>query len=165
MKMHRSSSSRFSKLGATLGCALVLMAPALISGVAHAEVGTAESTAAGAGAGSGHHQQSLQQRLDTLQNTLQITSDQQGAWQAYTTAVTNQDAARKAWFAANPPSATLTLPQRLDRRASMQSVLQPGQQAVSAALKQLYAALSPAQQLTLELKMAHQHAAGHRHWG
>jgi len=86
---------------------------------------------------------------------LQLTPTQAPLWQAYVTAVTNQRAARRQWMQEHPRPAVLTLPQKIDRREAMVAQLQPARLAADGAMKQLYAALSPGQQLVLELRMAH----------
>ncbi len=55
----------------------------------------------------------------------------------------------------------LTLPQKIDRRMAMSRQLQPARERADLAMKQAYAGLTPAQQLTLELAMA-QGKGGHR---
>ena len=141
--------SRASVLAASVVCAAAIFGSPV-------SFGQADPTTAP----PAHHHRTLEQRLADLKTALQITSDQESLWQAYVTAATNQAAAWKQWRMSNPPSPALTLPQRIDRRNAMMQQLQPGRQAVDAALKQLYAALSPSQQTTIEIFMAH---SKHRH--
>ncbi len=142
--------------------ALVCAAGAVLPSISYGQADTAPGQEATTRAASYHHPRTLEQMLGELKVALQINSDQESLWQAYVTAATNQAAARKQWFQNNPPSAYLTLPQRIDRRAAMMQQLLSGRQAKDAALKQLYAALTPSQQLTLELSAAHMR---HEHRG
>jgi hypothetical protein len=129
-------------------------------------VAIGQSAAPGAGldnaALAAHHQRkTLQERLSALGTALQLNATQAALWQAYVDAAVQQSEARRQWQQANPRPAVLTLPQKIDRRMAMSRQLQPGRERADLAMKRVYAGLSPTQQLTLELALAHGRG-GHR---
>ncbi|OGT80983.1 MAG: hypothetical protein A3H91_05510 [Gammaproteobacteria bacterium RIFCSPLOWO2_02_FULL_61_13] len=87
-----------------------------------------------------------EERLAGLKSELGITANQESAWQAFVKNGSQRDENRRAWFAkmheAGPSG---SLPERLALRDEMFKQHQAEQQATTAALKQLYAALTPQQ--------------------
>ena len=76
-----------------------------------------------------------------MQAALQLQPNQQGAWEAYVSAVQAQHANLQAAQQSNPSSQTLTLPQRIDQREALSQQMQASRQSVDTALKQLYGSL------------------------
>jgi len=95
-------------------------------------------------------------RLSFLKTELKITSDQQAAWDAYATQAKAQAAAMQA-FRAQPPSTAQTATERIDQRAERATLRAEQMKVMSAAVKDLYAALTPEQKA-----VADQHFGGPR---
>jgi hypothetical protein len=143
--------------GIVLRCATLV-----VPGLAWGQASEPPAGQANANLAAQHQHKTLQERLDALGANLQLSAAQAPLWQAYASAAVKQSQLRRQWMQANPRPAVLTLPQKIDRRMALSQQLQPGREQIDTALKQLYAALSPPQQLTLELAMAHGHG---RHAG
>lgn len=95
-------------------------------------------------------------RLSFLKTELKITSDQQAAWDAYATQAKAQAATMQA-FHAQPPSTAQTTTERIEQRAERATLRAEQMKAMSAAVKDLYAALTPEQKA-----VADQHFGGPR---
>jgi len=105
----------------------------------------------GAGAGPVARQDA---RLAYLKEEFKITADQQAAWDAYATQVKAQAATMEA-FHAQAPSTELTPAERIEQRAGFAKLRAEQMTALSAATKDLYAALTPEQKA-----IADQHFGG-----
>lgn len=100
----------------------------------------------GAGAGPVARQDA---RLAFLKEELKITADQQAAWDAYATAVKAQAAAMEA-FHAQAPAANVTPGERIEQHANFAKLRADQMTALSAAVKDLYAVLTPEQKTTAD---------------
>lgn len=83
-------------------------------------------------------------RLAFLKEELKITADQQAAWDAYATQLKARAATMEA-FHAQAPSAGLTPAERIEQRAGFAKLRAEQMTAMSAAVKDLYAVLTPEQ--------------------
>ena len=100
----------------------------------------------GYGMGYGAYSGAAEERLAGLKAEFGITAQQEPAWQAFVKSVKQREEAREAWFAKQreaQPAASL--PERLAQRDEFFKQQQAERQASTAALKELYAALSPEQ--------------------
>ncbi len=95
-------------------------------------------------------------RLAYLKNELKITAEQEAAWDAYATQAKAQ-AATMAAFHAQGPSTAQTPAERIEQHASRMKLRSEQAQAMSAAVKELFAVLTPEQQT-----IANQHFGGPR---
>jgi Spy/CpxP family protein refolding chaperone len=95
-------------------------------------------------------------RLAFLKNELAITADQESAWQAFAKQTKQQAESMQALRAA-AQAAAKTAPERLEQRAQFAKQRAANMEARSAALKDLYAALTPEQKA-----VADQHFGGWR---
>lgn len=93
-------------------------------------------------------------RLTTLRTQLNITSEQEPAWQAYAAAVTQQAQQMQAFHdqmtqsTASAPERMALMPQVMQQRAA-------GMQVVGQALTELYAVLTPEQRTLVDQQFAH----------
>ena len=86
------------------------------------------------------------ERLTGLKAELGITAKQEAAWQAFVKSANQRDASREAWFAKMREARSAgSLPEMLAQRDEMFKQQQAESQATTAALKNLYAALTPEQ--------------------
>jgi len=105
----------------------------------------------GAGTGYGMHGYGAfpgqaEDRLADLKSQLGITAQQEPAWQAFVASAKQREQSREAWFAKmREARAAGSLPEMLAQRDEMFKQQQAESQAATAALKDLYAALSPEQ--------------------
>ena len=111
------------------------------------------------------------EHLQLLHDALAIRSDQEGAWQAFAAAIAPQPgAAEHRWSGegkGDEPQ-SLTTPERLDRISARMAERTAAFQRHAAAVKALYAALSPAQQRTFDAlaRLRGPHGGpGHGGWG
>jgi hypothetical protein len=95
-------------------------------------------------------------RLAFLKNELKITGDQQGAWDAFANQVKSNAAARETLRAQRPALAETPV-ERMEQRAERMKVRASHAEAMSGAVKDLYAALTPEQKA-----IADQHFGGFR---
>lgn len=113
----------------------------------------------GAAAG-GRAAMNMEERMDArqsfLKNELKITADQQAAWDAFATQAKAQAATMQA-FHAQPPSTAQTAPERIEQRAERAKLRAEQMKTMSAAVKDLYAVLTPEQKA-----VADQHFGGAR---
>lgn len=91
---------------------------------------------------------SVEEVLAGLKVALGITTQQDSAWQAFANNAKQQSEKRQAWFAKmhDTPRAT-SAPERLAQQSEFMKQRQGDMQANAAALKDLYAALSPEQRV------------------
>jgi len=100
----------------------------------------------GYGMGYGAYPGGAEERLAGLKSELGITAEQEPAWQAFVESVKQREEERAAMFAKRREAqAAASLPERLAQRDEFFKQRQAEQQASTAALKELYAALSPQQ--------------------
>lgn len=95
-------------------------------------------------------------RLSFLKDQIKITADQQKAWDAYAAQVKTQAATMQA-FHATPPGAVQTPAEGIEQRANRATLRAEQLKAMSAAVKDLYAALTPEQKT-----VADRHFGGQR---
>lgn len=86
----------------------------------------------------------MEARLSFLKDKIKITSDQQAAWDAYATQVKAQGATMQA-FHAQPPATAQTPAERIGQHADRAKLRAEQLKEMSAAVKELYAALTPEQ--------------------
>lgn len=108
---------------------------------------------AAAGAGPVEH---MDARLAFLKDQFQITPDQQAAWDAYATQAKTQAATMQA-FHSQAFSAEQTPAERIEQRADRAKLRSEQMKAMSVAVKDLYAALTPEQKA-----VADRHFGGQR---
>jgi len=100
----------------------------------------------GYGMGFGGYGGAAEDRLAGLKSELGITAKQDAAWQAFAKSVTQRDESRAARFAKmREARAAGSLPEMLAQRDEVFQQHQAERQATTAALKDLYAALTPEQ--------------------
>jgi periplasmic protein CpxP/Spy len=109
----------------------------------------------GAGAGTGPVAH-MEQGLSFLKNQLRITSEQEPAWTAFAAQANAQAGAMQA-FHAQPPSAAQSAAERIEQHAEHMNLRATQFTAMSAAVKDLYAVLTPEQKA-----VADQHFGGRR---
>jgi hypothetical protein len=83
-------------------------------------------------------------RLQFLKNELKITADQDAAWEGYATQVKTQ-AATMATFHAQGPSTVESAAERIEQHAARMKLRADQAQAMSTAVKELFAVLTPEQ--------------------
>jgi len=110
----------------------------------------------GPGAAGADVTERVDARLAYLKNELKITAEQESAWDAYATQVKAQ-AATMAAFHAQGPVAGQTAAERIEQHASRMKLRAEQTQAMSGAVKELFAVLTPEQQT-----IANQHFGGPR---
>lgn len=85
-------------------------------------------------------------RLAALKTELGITAEQDSAWQTFVKNAKQQFEKRQAWFAKmQDAQSAASVPERLERRNELMKQRQSEIEANTAALKDLYAALTPEQ--------------------
>jgi len=100
----------------------------------------------GYGMGYGGYPGTAEDRLTGLKSELGITAKQEPAWQAFVKSVKQRDESRAAWFARmREARASGSLPELLAQQDEVFKQHQSERQAMTAALKDLYAALTPEQ--------------------
>lgn len=109
----------------------------------------------GAGMGYGMHgggmsfgagPEATENRLADLKSQLGITAQQETAWQAFVNSAKQREKSRQSWFDKMHEARTAgSLPERLAQHDEVFKQQQVERQAATAALKDLYAALSPEQ--------------------
>jgi len=100
----------------------------------------------GYGMGLGAFPGTVEDRLSGLKSDLGITDKQEAAWQAFVKSAKQRDESRQAWFEKmREARAAGSLPEMLAQRDEVFKQHQAERQATSAALKDLYAALTPEQ--------------------
>jgi periplasmic protein CpxP/Spy len=85
-----------------------------------------------------------ERRLAHLKAELKITSDQEGAWQAFAAKAKKQGEDMRA-IQSKMPQGAATAPERMAQRSEMMKAGLAGMDTMAAALKDLYAVLSPEQ--------------------
>ena len=100
----------------------------------------------GYGMGFGAYPGAAGDRLAGLKSELGITAKQEAAWQAFVNSAKQRDESREAWFAKMHEARTAgSLPELLAQQDEVFKQQQAERQATTAALKELYAALTPEQ--------------------
>jgi len=113
----------------------------------------------GAGMGYGMHGYGAfpgqaEDRLADLKSQLGITAQQEPAWQAFVASAKQREQSREAWFAKMHEARTAgSLPEALAQRDEVFKQQQAERQAATAALKELYAALSPEQRTIADQRL------------
>jgi hypothetical protein len=97
-----------------------------------------------------------EQRLAFLKNALKLTPEQETAWNAYAAQVKTQATATQE-FHAQPPSAAQSPVERMEQQAEHMNLRAKQVTAASAAVKDLYAVLTPEQKA-----VADRYFGGHR---
>lgn len=92
----------------------------------------------------------MEQRLSFLKNELKITPEQESAWNAYAGHAKTQASTMEA-FRAQPPAAAQTPAERIEQRAERMNLRSKQITAMSAAVKDLYAVLTPEQKAVADL--------------
>ena len=97
------------------------------------------------------------QNLDQLKTQLGITSQQEPAWQAFASKATEQAGLMQATHAQHhqDASAPTAAPDRMAQRIGTMTQHLEGMQAVNAALKDLYAVLTPEQRNIADTRFGH----------
>lgn len=93
-------------------------------------------------------------RLGTLKSELKITAGQEAAWQAFATQAKAQAATMQAMRAAMQSDAG-TAPERMEQRTQMMKLRIAGMESMSAAVKELYAVLTPEQKAIADQRFGH----------
>jgi len=99
----------------------------------------------GRGWGQGGPAANADARLSFLKNELAITADQDSAWQAYAKQVKQQAESMQALFAQAQSQTAQSAPDRLNQRAEFAKQRAANMEAMSTAVKSLYAVLTPEQ--------------------
>ena len=100
----------------------------------------------GYGMGFGANPEAAENRLADLKSELGITAQQEPAWQAFVKSVKQREESRASWFAKRREArAAGSLPEVLAQQDEVFKQHQAERLATTAALKELYAALSPEQ--------------------
>jgi len=92
----------------------------------------------------------MEQRLSYLKNELKITPDQESAWNAYAEHARAQ-ASTMETFRAQPAAAAQSSTERIEQRAERMNLRAKQITAMSAAVKDLYAVLTPEQKAVADL--------------
>jgi len=103
----------------------------------------------GAAAGAGPVAR-MEQRLSYLKNELKITPDQESAWNAYAEQAKTQASTMEA-FHAQAPAAAQSPTERIEQRTARMNLRAKQMTAMSAAVKDLYAVLTPEQKAVADL--------------
>lgn len=91
-----------------------------------------------------------EQRLEFLKSELKITSEQESAWNAYAEQAKAQAATMEA-FHAQRPTAAQSPAERMEQHAERMNLRAKQMTAMSSAVKDLYAALTPEQKAVADL--------------
>lgn len=101
-------------------------------------------------------------RQARLHEALKLSAAQQGAWDAYQAAVRPQP---RAMQGERKPMASLSAPERMQRRIDAGKVRLARMEARLAATRTFYAQLTPAQKQVFDERVARRHRHGKRHHG
>jgi hypothetical protein len=95
-----------------------------------------------------------EERLTELKSELGITAKQEATWQAFAKSAKQRDESREAWFAKmREARAAGSLPERLAQQDEAFKQHQAERQAMTSALKKLYAALTPEQKAIADQRL------------
>lgn len=100
-------------------------------------------------------QQRMEARLAQLKQRLQLTADQQGAWDSFTAALRPGAGGHARLDMDRQEFARLTTPERIDRMRAMRLQRQADMDRRDDAVKTFYAALTPAQQKVFDREALH----------
>lgn len=92
-------------------------------------------------------------RLSGLKSDLKITPTQETAWQAYAGKAKQQAEAMQAWMTTMQGGTQASAPERLALRTEMMKKRQEQMEAMTSALKDLYAVLTPEQKAIADQRM------------
>ncbi|HUR88947.1 MAG TPA: Spy/CpxP family protein refolding chaperone [Ramlibacter sp.] len=109
-------------------------------------------------------QERSQRRMDSFKRILQITPNQDGAWNTWTAAMRPSHAAMQQRHHAREEFARMSTPERIDRMRQMRAQRNAEMDRRADATKALYAQLTPPQQKAFDevsMKFLHR-ARGHR---
>ena len=110
--------------------------------------------------------QHRQEHLAKLKAKLQLTSAQEGAWNAFAAAMTPAAANRPDPKALHEEMSKLTTPERLDKMQSLKAQRDAEQARHADAIKAFYAQLTPEQQKVFDAQAQHgPHGHGPEHGG
>jgi len=108
----------------------------------------------GYGIGFGACPEVAEDRLTGLKSVLGITAKQEAAWQAFVKSAKQREESRQAWFAKMQEARTAgSLPELLAQQDEVFKQQQAERQATTAALKDLYGALSPEQKAIADQRL------------
>lgn len=100
----------------------------------------------GGGMGFGAYPGAAENRLADLKSQLGITAQQEPAWQAFANSAKQREKSRQSWFDKMHEARTAgSLPELMAQQDEVFKQQQAERQTTTAALKELYAALSPEQ--------------------
>ena len=138
-----------------------------VSAYALPEAGTAKADCAGMHGKHGHknHAQRMEQRaqhLAALKAKLNLTSQQEAAWDAFTASRQGQMRSMADRQAMRAEMASMTTPQRVDKMLELAEVRRAKMIARAQATKTFYAQLTPAQQAVFDAEAKFK---GHGHGG
>jgi hypothetical protein len=109
-------------------------------------------------------QERMQRRMDSLKRILQVTPAQEGAWNAWSTAMRPDPAAMQQRHRMHEELARLTTPERIDRMRQLRAQRNAEMDRKAEATKVFYAQLTPAQQKAFdEISLRFFGRRGHRH--
>jgi protein CpxP len=94
------------------------------------------------------------QRLDKLKSDLKLQSNQEQAWQTYTTTLKSQRDSRKAQWQQAKAQPAATLPERLDQHVNFAKQREADLEAMVSATKQFYSTLTPEQRAIMDTRAA-----------
>lgn len=115
-----------------------------------------------------HMQQRMERRMEGLKRILQVTPNQEGAWDTWAAAM--RPAHPMMQRQARGEFASLSTPERIDRMRQLRTQRQAEMDRRSEATKAFYAQLTPPQQKAFDeislkfLKGGRGHRGGHRGW-
>jgi hypothetical protein len=102
-----------------------------------------------------------EQRLAQLKTELKLTAAQEPAWQAFSTKAKEQMATMKDMKQSKADDAKLSAPDRMDQHLAQMTKRMAGMQTMNAAVKDLYAVLTPEQRTAADQHFSHM-MGGHR---
>lgn len=118
----------------------------------------------GPGAATGGPVAHHEARLAFLKSELKITADQESAWEAYARQAKAQAETMES-FHTQPPVTAQTTPERLEQRVEFAKQRAEQLKATSAALKNLYAVLTPEQKAIADRYFGGMHASPRASYG
>lgn len=109
-----------------------------------------------------------EQRLAQFKAELKLTAAQEPAWQAFSTKAKEQMAGMKDMQQSKADDAKLSAPDRMDQHLAQMTKRMAGMQTMNAAVKDLYAVLTPEQRTAADQHFSHMmggHRGGGHHMG
>ncbi|HEY8049029.1 MAG TPA: Spy/CpxP family protein refolding chaperone [Ramlibacter sp.] len=117
-----------------------------------------------------HMQQRMQRRMEGLKRILQITPNQEGAWNAWATAMRPAQPMQAGWHHEREEFSRMTTPERIDRLRQVRARRDAEMDRRADATKVFYTQLTPPQQKAFDeislkfLKPGRGHRGGHGGW-